>query len=312
MITTFTPNPSLDRTLEIAAFERGAVVRSSSAILDPAGKGINVARALSHAGIEVRAVFPVGGVEGAEVIRLLSESDIELITVPIKRPVRANVILIEPDGTATEINERGPELTKVEVAALSAVVLGAAAGSDWAVLSGSLPPGVSVDLYAGLIEKLHAIGVKVALDTSGPALEAALTTGPDLIKPNLKELEIAIGRPITTLGEAFDAAAALVARGVKGVLASLGPVGALYYDANTKIFARAAEVTVRSVVGAGDSTLAGFIAINDGPVASLERAVRWGSAAVSLPGSQIPTPDDVANIHIAVDQHPDLTMVLTH
>ena len=60
MITTFTPNPSLDRTLEIAAFERGAVVRSSSAILDPAGKGINVARALSHAGIEVRAVFPVG------------------------------------------------------------------------------------------------------------------------------------------------------------------------------------------------------------------------------------------------------------
>src|SRR3954454_1167820 len=169
-IATLTANPSVDRTIEVDRLERGAVLRATGVRVEPGGKGVNVARALAANGTPARAVLPCGGAEGDQLVGLLAgdaTAPVEVVTVPIARPVRANITVTEPDGTTTKLNEPGPVLDAAELDALARALLTAAEGAAWVVLSGTLPPGAPDDLYATLIERLHAIGVRVALDTSG-------------------------------------------------------------------------------------------------------------------------------------------------
>ncbi|MGO4429429.1 PfkB family carbohydrate kinase, partial [Streptomyces sp. MCAF7] len=108
MILTVTPNPSLDRTYEIPALERGAVLRAASDRVDPGGKGVNVSRAVAAAGHRTVAVLPLGGPEGALLARLLGGLGIEAAGVPVQGSNRVNISVAEPDGTLTKINAAGP------------------------------------------------------------------------------------------------------------------------------------------------------------------------------------------------------------
>jgi 1-phosphofructokinase len=303
VITTLTANPSVDRTVEVAVLERGEVNRATGTHVDPGGKGINVARALAAAGVDARAVLPVGGVEGVQLAALMAGMALEVVTVPIAGSVRANVTIAEPDGTVTKINEPGPALTAVELDALVDATLTAAQGSRWLALCGSLPPGAPPDLYARLVERAHALGVAVAVDASGPALVAAVAATPDLLKPNREELEALTGAALATLGDVLAAARTLVAGGAGAVLASLGADGAVLVTRDTALHAVAPPVTPRSTVGAGDATLAGWLSASGAgahPAEALRTAVAWGAAAVALPGSAMPTPADVDRDAVAV------------
>src|SRR5919106_2628337 len=102
VIVTLTANPSVDRTLEIPALERGEVVRATAARVHPGGKGVNVARALVANGISARAVLPTGGREGDQLLDLLSSRGVAVVPVPIAGPIRENVTVVEPDGTVTK------------------------------------------------------------------------------------------------------------------------------------------------------------------------------------------------------------------
>jgi 1-phosphofructokinase len=303
MIVTVTPNPSVDRTVGIEALERGEVLRTSAQQLDPGGKGINVARALHANGHETVAVVPVGGPSGAQLLALLDGTGLEVVSVPIAGSVRSNITIAEPDGTVTKLNEPGPELSDDERARLVTATRRAAEGADWLVVCGSLPPGTPVQLLHDLAAAGRAVGARVAIDTSEEALVSALDARPDLIKPNAEELAATTGRTLATLGDAADASRLLLARGVGAVLASLGPDGALYVDADTCLHALLPVRTPRSTVGAGDSTLAGFLTASEQPIEGLRAAVAYGAAAVSLPGSQVPGPGD---LHLdAVEVHTD-------
>jgi len=294
VIVTLTPNPSVDRTIEVDELVRGAVLRARSSRVDPGGKGVNVSRALAAHGIKTRAVLPSGGAEGAQLAALLEPQGIEIVPVPINGAVRANVSVVEPDGTVTKLNEPGPELGPDEVRLLIAATRGAAeAGAEWVICCGSLPRGVPVDFYATLLPVLHDAGCRVVVDSSGPALTAALANRPDLIKPNREELAEAAGRPIDTVGDAVSAARSLVRRGAGTVLASLGADGALLIEGDEAYHAEAHVETPRSAVGAGDATLAGFLAGGGHGPAALVSAIAWGAAATSLPGSRMPTPKDL-------------------
>jgi 1-phosphofructokinase len=175
--------------------------------------------------------------------------------------------------------------------------------ASWVVLCGSLPPGVPDGVYASLTTLFAAHGVRVAVDTSGPALALAVAAGPDLVKPNREELAAAAGRPLHDLADVVAAAEQLRDAGARAVLASLGPDGAVLVDAKGAVFCTADPVEPRSTVGAGDAMLAGFLAADaagkDGPEA-LAEAVAWGRAAVSLPGSRMPGPEDVSREGIRV------------
>lgn len=293
MILTLTLNPSLDRTIEIAALARGTVIRAARARLDPGGKGVNVSRALLANGVAARAVVPFAGDEGRQLVRLLAAEGLDMVTVPVAGTTRSNVTLAEPDGTITKINEPGPALSAAELDTIADTVLAAAREADWVVASGSLPPEVPADVYARLCRRFAAAGIHVAVDSSGPALACALAAGPALVKPNLDELAAATGSAPACVGDVIEAAATLRAAGARTVLASLGADGAVLVEDGGVWYGEAAVTEPRSSVGAGDAMLAGFLAAGGHGVPALAEALAWGAAAVRLPGSRMPGPADI-------------------
>ncbi|MFD7697631.1 1-phosphofructokinase [Streptomyces sp. NPDC059805] len=293
MILTVTPNPSLDRTYEVPALDRGEVIRATGERVDPGGKGVNVSRAVAAAGRRTVAVLPLGGAPGALVADLLQAQGIDVAPVPVAGATRSNIALAETDGVLTKINAPGPELTPAEREALLDAVRTQARAADWIACCGSLPRGLAATWYADVVTRAHADGTRIALDTSGPALLEAVRARPDVVKPNAEELAQAVGRPLTTLGDALKAAGLLRELGARAVLASLGADGQLLVDGTGAWFGTAPVDAVRSNVGAGDASLAGFlIAGGQGPGA-LASAVAHGAAAVRLPGSVMPTPADL-------------------
>ncbi|MFI9816827.1 1-phosphofructokinase [Saccharothrix variisporea] len=303
MFLTVTANPSVDRTVEVARLTRGELHRAAAVHVQPGGKGINVARALVRNGHQARAVVPAGGPEGDQLIRLLTGYRVEVVRVEVAGPVRSNITVVEPDATVTKINEAGAPLSAAERESLLGAVLDHASGVGWVVAAGSLPPGVPDEFYADLIHRLAPIGVPVAVDTSGAALPAAVKAGPALVKPNLEELAEVVDRPLRTLREVVDAAGELRSRGAAAVLASLGGHGAVLVDGDGTWHAEA-RAQARSSVGAGDALLAGFLAAGGRGPSALAAGVAWGAAAVSLPGSTMPGPEDVRAHRVVV--HPDV------
>jgi 1-phosphofructokinase family hexose kinase len=329
MIVTLTPNPSLDRTLQLEGWVRGSVNRAHGGRVDPGGKGVNVSRALAAHGIKTRAVLPLGGADGARLAELLEGQGVDVRPVPVSGGVRSNITVAEPDGTTTKLNEPGPVLSAAEAKALTTAVLDAAVPGAWVVCCGSLPGGLDDDYYAGLIGPLQARGAKVVVDSSGAALSAVLAGGsrtphPDLIKPNREELTEAVGRPLHTLGDVVEAARELLARGVGTVLASLGADGAVLVTPDRALYGSSRVDCPVSTVGAGDAMLAGYLsraaepptdhdpadltdstdptdpARPDPAREALTAALAWGAAATSLPGSRMPAPDDVAAIEVTI------------
>lgn len=319
MIVTLTANPAIDRTVELPhPLRRGGVLRAVSVRDQAGGKGINVARALAASGVASLAVFP-SAVDDPLTLAVRSERLMHRAS-PIAGAVRTNLAITEPDGTTTKVNEPGPELDRAEVDALVGAAVDAAHGAAWLVLAGSLPPGAPPDLYARAIEAVRerygADAPRVAIDSSGDPLRAALESGQpvDLIKPNADELAELVARRLdpsptgddleADLGLAAIAAEHARSLGVGAVLLTLGGAGALYLDARTALVAAPPPITVVSTVGAGDASLAGFLlAHGEGasPAAALAQAVAHGSAAAALPGSSLPA---------RTDTHPESVRVL--
>jgi 1-phosphofructokinase len=310
MIVTVTLNPSLDRAMEIDSLARGAVIRAASAHLDPGGKGVNVSRALLANGVPSRAVLPSGGEEGSQLVHLLQAEGVDLIAVPIAGRTRSNITLAEPDGTVTKINESGPVLTATEFAAVTEAVLTAAGSARWVVACGSVPPGLSGPAFGELCARLVAAGVRLAVDTSGPALRAAAEAGAALLKPNREELAEAVGTPLRSLGDVVDAATRLRDWGAEAVLASLGADGAVLVDADGVVVGESPVAHPKSTVGAGDALLAGFLAAGARGADALAEGLAWGAAAVSLPGSRMPGPDDLIRNTVRLHPRPDLVRPL--
>jgi 1-phosphofructokinase len=320
MIVTLTANPSLDRTVALPGpLLRGEVQRAVSVRQESGGKGVNVSRALVASGLKTIAVLP--GAEADPVLAGLRDGDVPFAALPIGEPLRSNVALTEPGGVTTKINEPGPVLSEDQQEALIGLLLDHSRGASWVVLAGSLPPGVPADFYATVTRRLRSIhdgtdAPRIAVDSSGEPLAAAVSGDaagkPDLLKPNAEELvELAAAAGFATNKTAEEleadpeaaaaAAGAVVRSGVGAVLATLGSKGAVLVTADGAWLATHPPVTAVSTVGAGDSSLAGYLLASsqgDAPVDCLRQAVAHGAAAASLPGSTVPavhqtTPDAV-------------------
>jgi 1-phosphofructokinase len=294
VIATLTLNPSLDRTVEVPALVRGTVIRATSGRLDPGGKGVNVARALLANGVDARAVLPVGGDVGRQLVEMLDAEGVAMTAVPVAGATRSNLTLSEPDGAVTKVNEVGDPLAAGEIDQLAEAVTDLVRPGGWVVLSGSLPAGTDPEVYARLAERFARAGTRVAVDTSGPALLEALRGRPALVKPNREELSEVIGRDVHNVADAVEAARALRAGGAGAVLASLGPDGAVLVEPGGVARGHCAVAARRSSVGAGDCLLAGFLAAGGQGADALATALRWAAAAVGLPGSGVPGPADIA------------------
>lgn len=310
MITTLTPNPSLDRTMLIDSLIRGAVIRAGQNWTEPAGKGVNISRALAANGIPTRAVFPSGGANGRELCRLLDADGVEYTPVPIGGEVRSNVSVIEPDGATTKLNEAGPTLTPEEAEALIDAVVASSSPGEWVAASGSLAPGMSEDFYARLGRRLSAAGALLAVDTSGPPLRAALDGGPALAKPNRHELSELLDEPITTVGDVVAAARKVRDAGVEQVLVSLGPDGAILVDQSGVVHGEVSVDRVSNTVGAGDALLAGFLAGGAAGPLALANALAWARAAVRSEQTSMAPPEEADRTAVSISTELDGERVL--
>ncbi|WP_138445299.1 1-phosphofructokinase family hexose kinase [Sinomonas susongensis] len=305
MIVTLTANPSLDRTVELGGpLLRGEVQRAVAVRQESGGKGVNVSRALVASGLETLAVLP--GDPGDPLLAGLEATEVPFAALPIDQALRSNVTLTEPGGVTTKVNEPGPELSADQQEQLLKLLVEQSSGAAWVVLAGSLPPGVPATFYTSAAERLRAeFGAdapKIAVDSSGAPLAASLGGRPDLLKPNADELaELAelVGLPDpgtpaeleASPERAATAARSLVDAGVGAVLATLGAKGAVLVTADGAWLATHAPIRAVSTVGAGDSSLAGYLLADIGGADAegrLRQAVAHGAAAASLPGSTVP------------------------
>lgn len=306
MIVTLTPNPSIDRTVGLTShLERGAVLRAESVTSQAGGKGVNISRAAVAAGVPTIAVLPAEK-DDPYVLELLRDG-IDCRPERPVGPVRINLTITEPDGTTTKINSPGAVVDRAGLDRLEQALHQRAQHAQWVVLAGSLPPGAPAGWYAELVRDLAGTAARVAVDTSGEPLSAlaeqvaAGGAAPDLMKPNGEELASLTGEDPTEVeadpAAAAHAARALVAQGVGAVLVTLGGNGAVLVTADGAWAATPPPTTVVSTVGAGDSSLFGYL-LGDlrgaPPAERLRLAVAYGSAAAALPGTTIPTPTHIS------------------
>lgn len=310
MIITLTANPSHDRTVVLGGrLERGAVIRADEVTSQAGGKGVNIARACVSAGVPALAVLPAA--EDDPFVTELLAAGIDCRPVPHDGALRVNITITEPDGTTTKLNSPGPELTDGVRRELGESLRRRADRADWVVLAGSLPPGTPARWYADLVVLLRASGARVAVDTSDEPLRALVAglpaAAPHLMKPNGEELASFTGDDPERLESdpvaAARAAHALVEAGVDTVLATLGANGAVLVTATGAWCADPLPVTVVSTVGAGDSSLFGYLLgelRGHPPHERLALAVAYGSAAAGLPGTTIPQPHQVRPEQVSV------------
>lgn len=298
MITTVTPNPSLDRTVAVAELVPGGINRTETATVEAGGKGVNVAAALVRNGHAAQAVFPAGGQSGEQFLAILEGLGVPTQVVRTEADVRSNISVIEADGRTTKLNEPGETLSGAQLAELIDCVVEAAAGSMWVAACGSLPPGAPSDFYAQLAVKLGR--VSLAVDTSGPALAAMVGVKCALLKPNRSELSDALGVPVQSLAEAVAAAQVLRQRGTERVLVSLGSDGALLVEDEGVMHGTAPTSDVRNTVGAGDALLAGFLAGGGSGADALRVGLAWARATVrtETTGMALPDQNDVQAVSV--------------
>lgn len=294
VILTVTPNPSVDRTLEVRGFRVGATLGARLVALRCAGKGVNVSRCLAALGTPSVATGLVDR-SRMDVFResLATEGDdgrVEPAFVPVDAPIRASTTIVDPDTGhegETHLRERGGAVTPEEVDDLERVVAERAGPAVWVAACGSLPPGLDAERFARLLTIAREKGAHVALDSSGEGLRATRSVQVDLLKPNRAELAELTGRDVASHDDALAAARTLLGTRARAVLVTLGPDGAiLVVEEGAAFHARVEPEGFVSSVGAGDAALAGCLharLLGRGPADRLRSAVAAGAASLAEP-----------------------------
>jgi len=305
-IVTLTLNPALDLATTTAQVAPTHKLRCGPVQRFPGGGGINVARVLHRLGADVAAWALVGGAAGAQIATLLAHEDVPTRLHPIAGDTRENLSVVETTtGQEFRFVLPGPTVAPAEWQALLAdlappadAAATAPGPTRWWVASGSLPPGLPDTTYAELARAARRQGVRLALDTSGPALAAALQAGVALVKPSLRELRELLGEPLAAPADWHRAARTLVQQGQAGMVAlSLGEQGALLATPGGAWQAPALPAAAQhGTTGAGDCFLAALVWALDRGEAPPE-ALRWGiaagAAALQSPGTSLAAAADV-------------------
>jgi hexose kinase, 1-phosphofructokinase family len=281
-IHTLTFAPSLDSATQTPQIYPEGKLRCSSPVFEPGGGGINVARAIVFLGGKATAIFPVGGATGEHLAELLTEEHVPVECVKAREWTRQNLhVHVSTSGEQYRFVMPGATLHDAEIRQLEEKVTEIEAGS-LLVISGSLPPGVTLERLVQLITSAQRHGVRCVIDSSGEALSAALDVGNiELVKPNQKELSALVKRDLVEPDDVRKAALEIVRSGkARRVVVSLGAQGALAVDAHNCIQVVPPPIKSQSTVGAGDS-MVGAMVLKLAENAGLEEMVRYGVAAGS-------------------------------
>ncbi len=262
-IVCVSANPAVDRRVYVDALIPGEVNRARCALAMPGGKAAHVAMAARSLGLDTNWIGFLGGAIGEQVEAELRKLAIEVNPTRTAAATRVNLEVIESSGRITEVLEPGGPIARDEEAELLRLFT-QNLGGDWkgalVVLSGSLPPDLSADFYAALIDIARKAGSGVFLDTNGDALKAAIAAKPNFVKPNRKEVEVLLGESLPDLQAVVAAALELISLGAESAAITLGAEGLVWLASKDgpAWFAQPPRLKAISTVGCGDTTLAGF------------------------------------------------------
>ena len=281
-VLCLTMNPSVDLATDTPRVQPTHKLRCGNTVHDAGGGGINVARVMHRLGGSCTSLCPVGGPAGHWLQVRMAEDGLHNTAIPIAEETRVSFCVHETEtGEEFRFVMPGPLLSEPEWRACLDHLQQLPDFPHCVVASGSLPPGVPIDFYAQLARLCSERGAKLVLDTSGPALAAALAEGVYLWKPNLKELGELTGQSVKTAAEWQAAAVRCVNQGLAEVVAlTMGHLGALLVSREGLWSAPPLTIRVASAVGAGDSFVGGLVwGLQRGM--ALPEAFAWGVAAGS-------------------------------
>lgn len=258
VIYTVTFNPSLDYIVSVKDFRPGMTNRTSSELMLAGGKGINVSIVLGNLGIKSTALGFIAGFTGDEIVRRLHNSGINSEFIKINDGIsRINIKLKSIDGT--EINGQGPHIDSSHIEQLMNRLRRLESG-DILVLAGSIPAGISDNIYKDIMDMLKDKGVQIVVDATSRLLTNVLEYKPFFIKPNQHELGDIFNVTLNTQEEVIPYALELKKMGAVNVCVSMGGKGAILVADDGNVYkAKSPDGILKNSVGAGDSLVAGFL-----------------------------------------------------
>lgn len=301
---TITFNPCIDKSTAVAALIPEKKLSCAPPILEPGGGGINVARAIKKLGGSAIAIYPSGGYTGAFFNELMKKEHIDSVIITAKNETRENIIVLD-ESSADQYRFGMPGNALIEKEWKQCLdAIENTNDVEFIVASGSLPPGVPLNIFGRLAKIAKNKNAKLIVDTSGDALKEALKEGVYLLKPNLAELSKLAGRVAIELNDVENIAKEIIANGTCTVMVvSMGANGALVVTKDlTKRFTPPA-VKRRSTIGAGDSMVAGIVHyLSTGK--TLEKAIQYGvacgTAATMNPGTALCKKEDADKLYTEI------------
>ncbi len=299
-IVTLTFSPCIDKSTTVEFLAPDIKMNCTSVTLEPGGGGINVARALSKLGAKAKAMYISGGCNGKEFEKLMEQENIPSIVIAGVHETRENIIIVD-ESNGKQYRFGMPMNTLVEKEYIQFLIeLKAMDDLSYIIVSGSVPPGVSLTIFAEIAAFAHEVNARLIVDTKGDALKQAVDAGVFLIKPNLGELSALVGKKEIDVDEIKDIARSLIKSGkCEVVVVSMGAEGALLVTSTIVKQIIPPTVERKSTVGAGDSMVAGMVyALHDG--SELPQAVQYGvacgTAATLNPGTELCRKEDVVSL----------------
>ena len=301
-IVTLTLNPAFDIHCAADGFRPYGESIVDIIRRDTGGKGVNISRALLAVGAPSTAVTVVGEENGEEFCRALTAEGLTLRPIYVKGRIRENITLHESERPETRISFGG---FSVEGSVLDDVraAVGEVDSDTVVTFTGSVPEGLDVSRVLDMLRELRDKGAFVVIDSRSVSLDALIEFRPSLIKPNRAEAEKYMRRPLATPEDALLAARELCERGVENVMISLDSEGAVLACPEGCYYATAPRIEALSTIGAGESSIAGFI---DGRARGLSSseclagAVTFGSAACMTEGTMPPRAEDISALEALV------------
>jgi len=301
-IVTFTLNPTIDKSSSVDFVKAEDKLYCDKPVFEPGGGGINVSRAIKKLGGSSLLLYTAGGFAGKKFNKLLAKENLNKKAVEIKNETRENLIINEKSSNSQfRFGMPGPEISDQECKRIFKTLSELKPFPDYLVISGSIPKGVSNDIYAEMAAVAKKRGAKVIVDVSGAPLKSVLKEGVFLIKPNIGEFQDLIGKELKDEGQIKEEALKLINdKCCQAVVISIGAGGALLAADQKAEFMRPPTVPIKSKVGAGDSMVAGMIlslAKGESLKKSFYYGLAAGSAAVMTSGTELCNKEDTDRLY---------------
>ncbi len=299
-LITITLNPAIDVHCSAESFEARHENLAVITEREAGGKGINISRALTVNKVENLAILAVGDANGADFCRELDKDGMKYRAITVSGRIRENITIHTKGDTETRLSFTGFDTDNSLLKSFEDELLPILADGDIVTFTGRVPSGVDMPAVKDFLRKIESKGAKIVIDSRSFSKDDLVEMKPWLIKPNEEEIAVYLNREIDSFDSVLDGAKELYQSGIQNVMISLGAEGALLVCADGVIIARPPKIKAISTIGAGDSSIAGFIAAAaDGKSFAdmLRTAVSYGSAACMSAGTRPPMPSDVSVVY---------------